>query len=62
MLPGLDAILDEIRHAAAAMIVGDRAAADRAIARIAHEPQQLERRSSLPQSTVARVLLRDRSH
>jgi 5-methylcytosine-specific restriction endonuclease McrA len=61
MVPGPDAILDEIGHAAAAMIAGDRAAADRAIDRIAHEPQQLERRRKLPQALVASVLWRDRS-
>jgi hypothetical protein len=48
MLPGPEAIILEIERAADAMIAGDRAAADEAVGRIAHEPQQLEKRPSLP--------------
>jgi hypothetical protein len=44
MLPGSDAIIIEVERAASAMIAGNRAAADEAVARIAHEPQQLDKR------------------
>jgi 5-methylcytosine-specific restriction endonuclease McrA len=61
MLPGSEAIVAEIARAANAMVAGDRAAADEAVGRIAHEPQQLEKRPALPRSTIAAVLWRDRS-
>src|SRR4051812_24063349 len=59
MLPDSDAIIAAIEGAANALIAGDRVGAATEIERIAHEPQQMQKRSSVPRATIAPVLWRD---